>query len=76
MIGFEMILALKGITYADVARHFGITRQSVNVWAKNESIPEDKLEGLSEYLGCSKCLLISKVNKEKLEEDIHKYLYL
>ena len=41
---------------------------------KRESIPESKLDELSEILGYPKDYLTSKVDVETLEKDIHKYL--
>lgn len=76
MIGLELIVLLKGVTYVDIAKHFGIKKQSVNDWVKKGVIPEQRLEELAEFLGCPKYFLVSKVNIDKMEEDLHKYLYL
>lgn len=74
MMGLELIAMLKGISYAEIGGKIGLTRQAVSVWMKRGSIPESKLDELSEILGYPKDYLTSKVDVENLEKDIHKYL--
>ena len=74
MIGFELIVFMKGLSYADIANQIGMSRQGVNIWIKRESIPNDKLEMLSEILNCPKYYLTAKVDINKLENDLQKYL--
>ncbi len=76
LIGLEIILLLKGISYSDIAKKFGISRQAVNLWAKKGVIPGDKLEGLAEMLNCPKSYLVSKVNIQNLENNLHNFLSL
>lgn len=74
MMGLELIAMLKGISYAEIGEKIGLTRQAVSVWMKRGSIPESKLDELSEILGYPKDYLTSKVDVETLEKDIYKYL--
>ena len=54
MMGLELIAMLKGISYAEIGEKIGLTRQAVSVWMKRGSIPESKLDELSEILGYPK----------------------
>ena len=48
MRGFELMVLMKGVTYSEIAKALGITRQSVSLWAKDRKIPAERLETLSE----------------------------
>lgn len=74
MIGLELITMLKGISYGDIAKDIGVTKQAVSLWVRKERVPEDKVEILSKMLGYPGAYITSKVDIDSLENDIHKYL--
>lgn len=71
--GLAMISMLKGVSYSDIAKKCGVTRQAVSLWATVRDIPEDRLEEISEILSCPKNALISEINSDLLLQDIEKY---
>ncbi len=76
MRGFELMVLMKGVTYSEIAKTLGITRQSVSLWAKDRKIPTERLETLSEMLDCPVEYLTAEVDIESLKNNIHKYLSL
>lgn len=76
MKGFELMVLMKGITYSEIGKTLGVTRQSVSLWAKDRKIPAERLETLSEMLDCPVEYLTAEVDVELLKNDIHKYLSL
>lgn len=76
MKGFEIIALMKGVTYSEIGKNLGISRQAVSLWGKDRNIPTERLEALSEMLECSVEYLTAEVDIESLRNDIHKYLNL
>lgn len=73
MIGFELICFVRGITYMEIAKELGISRQGVNLWASRGKVPKDKIKEVAELLGVPESFLNAKVNTEKLESEIENF---
>lgn len=74
MLGFELICFLKGVDYLELANKLGVTKQAISLWGKRGVIPKTRREELSEILGAPIEILNREINKDKLEEELYKFI--
>lgn len=74
MLGFELICFLRGVDYLELANKLGVTKQAISLWGKRGVIPKTRREQLSEILGVPIEILNREINKDKLEEEIYKFI--
>lgn len=69
-----MICFLKGVDYLELANKLGVTKQAISLWGKRGVIPKTRREELSEILGAPIEILNREINKDKLEEELYKFI--
>lgn len=74
MLGFELICFLRGVDYLELANKLGVTKQAISLWGKRGVIPKTRREQLSEILGVPIEILNREINKNKLEEELYKFI--
>lgn len=74
MLGFELICFLRDIDYLELANKLGVTKQAISLWGKRGVIPKTRREQLSEILGVPIEILNREINKDKLEEELYKFI--
>lgn len=74
MLGFELICFLRGVDYLELANKLGVTKQAISLWGKRGVIPKTRREQLSEILGVPVEILNREINKDKLEEELYKFI--
>ena len=74
MLGFELICFLRGVDYLELANKLGVTKQAISLWGKRGVIPKTRREQLSEILGVPIEILNREINKDKLEEELYKFI--
>lgn len=74
MLGFELICFLRGVDYLELANKLGVTKQAISLWGKRGVIPKTRREELSEILGVPIEILNREINKDKLEEELYKFI--
>ena len=74
MLGFELICFLKGVDYLELANKLGVTKQAISLWGKRGVIPKTRREQLSKILGAPIEILNREINKDKLEEELYKFI--
>lgn len=63
MIGLQYICQIKGITYEELGKMMGISRQAVNTWfSKNRNVPEKHLSFLENKFKISRELLVKTID--------------
>ena len=74
MLGFDLICSLRDIDYLELANKLGVTKQAISLWGKRGVIPKTRREQLSEILGVPIEILNREINKDKLEEELYKFI--
>lgn len=74
MLGFELICFLRDVDYLELANKLGVTKQAISLWGKRGVIPKTRREQLSEILGVPIEILNREINKDKLEEELYKFI--
>lgn len=74
MLGFELICFLRGVDYLELANKLGVTKQAISLWGKRGVIPKTRREQLSEILGVPIEILNREIHKDKLEEELYKFI--
>lgn len=74
MLGFELICFLRGVDYLELANKLGVTKQAISLWGKRGVIPKTRREQLSEILGAPIEILNREISKDKLEEELYKFI--
>ena len=74
MLGFELICFLRDIDYLELANKLGVTKQAISLWGQRGVIPKTRREQLSEILGVPIEILNREINKDKLEEELYKFI--
>ena len=74
MLGFELICFLRGVDYLELANKLGVTKQAISLWGKRGVIPKTRREELSKILGVPIEILNREINKDKLEEELYKFI--
>ena len=74
MLGFEIICFLRGIGYLELSKKIDVSKQAVSSWSKRGVIPENRVEELVEILGIPAEILSREIDKNKIEEEIHRFI--
>ena len=72
--GLGLLMLLRDVTYTEVSKKLGVSRQMVCMWAKQRKIPTDRISELAEILGCPEEYIVGQIDIDMLIGDIHKYM--
>ena len=57
-----------------IIKKIDVSKQAVSSWSKRGVIPEKRVEGLVEILGVPAEILSREIDKNKIEEEIHRFI--
>lgn len=57
-----------------IIKKIDVSKQAVSSWSKRGVIPENRVEELVEILGVPAEILSREIDKNKIEEEIHRFI--
>ena len=57
-----------------IIKKIDVSKQAVSSWSKRGVIPENRVEELVEILGIPAEILSREIDKNKIEEEIHRFI--